>query len=1007
MEQFQGKFKNFLFQLGFSPEEIKTSLSGDMFVYRKQLRPEHQDQLYEHELCVKYIYISAKDLEQKLFEKHADIWNENNEHAFIAISEQTTYLINAKVKPNPDSPIHKNNTIESFAYGVNSEGFATDELAKLKDRLGKESIDSTYFFDFIIEKAKKQKTSEVDKDLLLNLIQLRNDLLKIRDAQETIHLLILRCLFIKYLEDRGIYEKDYLLNILKTGSSQELIDAFEQIKRINGDIFKYDEFSVSDIDRTYLNKLERFFSSFDYRSGQGNLFPYKFDKIPIQLISHVYEAFLSNARKGNKGIYYTPTFVVKFMLAHTVQPKLQEKKELTVLDPACGSGAFLVEAFKEIVKARQAEYNYEKKVNILEKQLFGIDVDKQALQIATFSLYLALLEGETAENIREKIRNAYPILPSLINHTLIQGNSLMDDIYHGVTFDCIVANPPWGSVPTEKEGDEEDKRERKVIAEKGKIGSLKKNDEITSFPVYKNVSDYQRSQAFLLKITTWCHQKTLCALIANNSIFLNENAEDFRKELLHRYRVIYFYELSHLNKILFRKRVVGKIKINGETENIEIGATEPCAIIILDKKDVCSHIIQYISPKLTQFSETFELIHYTQKDIKTVKQEDLEKEDYWLWRIFVNGCWADYQLIKRKYVEKSALEIECASGFQPSKSQPNEKTVIERELIIPSDFERFFIKKTLRLFNWNRNFRRDPEVKNPDLFKGKRILVPMRPLKSDTLRLRGVRVDGDIIHKHNVLSIKIKKNNILIEDYASYLAILNSSFFGYYLYHISSQWGKGEKKRDALRNSDIEKLPLPEINPSDDRIQTLTTLVEQIETHKKEGKDTQFLEHRIDELVFDLCDLLEFEKEMIREFYQVNVEREGDIITPDDLQNYVDKFRNVFSFILADPLVLNASYRISSNLGAYISFTIIPQANMIPEVKKDTTEDQQLLNIVKKQQLSQTLFSHRINEDKVKIYTDNTFFIIKSNYFKDWTIKQAMIDANEEIGLIVKELPKK
>ena len=408
MEQFQGKFKSVLFQLDFSIEDIETSLSGDTFVYRKQLRPEHQGQRCEYELCVKYFYISAENLEQTLFEKHADIWNENNEYVFIAISEQITYLINAKVKPNPDSPMQRSNIIESFAYGVNSELFAPEELARLKDRLGKESIDSAYFFDFIVENTRQQKTTTVDKDLLLNLIQLRNDLLDIRDAQETIHLLILRCLFIKYLEDREIYEKDYLLNILKTASSQKLVDAFEQIKRINGDIFKYDEFSVNDIDRAYLEKLAQFFSSFDYRNGQGHLFPYKFDKIPIQLISHVYEAFLSNARKGNKGIYYTPTFVVKFMLAHTVQPKLSEKKKLTVLDPACGSGAFLVEAFKEIVKANQAEYDYERKVSILKNQIWGIDIDKQALQIATFSLYLALLEGEKPEAIREKIRKKYP-----------------------------------------------------------------------------------------------------------------------------------------------------------------------------------------------------------------------------------------------------------------------------------------------------------------------------------------------------------------------------------------------------------------------------------------------------------------------------------------------------------------------------------------------------------------------------------------------------------------------
>jgi hypothetical protein len=48
-----------------------------------------------------------------------------------------------------------------------------------------------------------------------------------------------------------------------------------------------------------------------------------------------------------------------------------------------------------------------------------------------------------------------------------------------------------------------------------------------------------------------------------------------------------------------------------------------------------------------------------------------------------------------------------------------------------------------------------------------------------------------------------------------------------------------------------------------------------------------------------------------------------------------------------------------------------------------------------------------LNEDKVKIYDDNIFYIIKSNYFKDWTERQAMKDANEEIGLLVKNLPGK
>jgi hypothetical protein len=436
--------------------------------------------------------------------------------------------------------------------------------------------------------------------------------------------------------------------------------------------------------------------------------------------------------------------------------------------------------------------------------------------------------------------------------------------------------------------------------------------------------------------------------------------------------------------------------------------SEPCVIVVFDKNAVNSHSIKYISPKLTDFSESFELIHFTRKDVTKVKQEDLLKEDYWLWRIFVNGSWSDYQLIKQKHIEKDDnIGLECHVGFKTEKNGQMHGKPRERILITPNDFEQYYVKKNLGLFNWNREFHRNPEKDQPNIFKGKRILIPMKLSKTDKIRLRGIRVDKDITHKNGVLCIKITKNNKLIDNYAPYLAMLNSSFLGYYLYHISPQWGKGEEKRSALRNSDIERLPFPPMERFEGKTSTLTNLVEQIEADKKAGKNTSKLEHQIDELVFDLYDLLEYEREIIREFYQVNIEREGHIATEFDFQQYVNKFRNVFSFILAEHLALNATYRKSSNLGAYIAFAIVEKDEMIPEIKLDITEDRQLLDIVKKKQLSQTLFSHRLNEDKVKIYAENKFFIIKSNYFKDWTSRQAMIDANEEIGSILKELPKK
>ncbi len=104
---------------------------------------------------------------------------------------------------------------------------------------------------------------------------------------------------------------------------------------------------------------------------------------------------------------------------------------------------------------------------------------------------------------------------------------------------------------------------------------------------------------------------------------------------------------------------------------------------------------------------------------------------------------------------------------------------------------------------------------------------------------------------------------------------------------------------------------------------------------------------------------------------------------------------------------MNATYRVSTNLGAYVGFTIVKKEEIVPKIRLDSTKDRELFDIVKREQLSQTFFSHRLTEDKVKIYNENKFFLIKSNYFKDWTIRQAINDANEEVGLVLKELPKK
>jgi hypothetical protein len=958
------RFANFLNALGYPKEILDTGLKEKIFTYQVDVNDPEITDFPSQRLDLHYVYTPT---EKSIFETHSNFWNQNNVNAFVAVSDKNCYIINAREKPDDTNPLSKGITIKSFDYGINPEGFEKHKL----EEISKEAVDSTYFFDFVI---KNQKAGhEVDKDLLLNLIALRNDLEQ-EGNDKIAYLLILKCLFIKYLEDRGIYPQNYLLEILRTGLPGELLNAFKEIRKINGDLFKPGKIDEIAITPGYMKKLSRFFSC-DYQSKQRKLFPYRFNKIPVQLISNVYEAFLKSEEKRGKGIYYTPSFIVDFILSHTLREKLKQNPRAAVLDPACGSGAFLVESFKMIIGALPHKPDFKEKQEIMETQLWGIDRDENSLQIAAFSLYLVLLETESHEYIRDQIQNAHPILPSLIGKTLLKGNALVDDeLFSGKIFDCIIANPPWGSVP--KDEDPGNIEERKAIGASG------------TKPEYANVSDYERSQAFLLRAGQWGDIETIFAMVVKNSIFLNENAAAFRKELLGKYSLSYFYELSNLDKILFKKRSIGKI----DNQEIEIGSTEPCATVIFGKSQDKTGALNYISPKLTGFSEKFQIIHFSQKDVNRVMQTNLVEDDL-NWRVLAKGSMDDYKLIKKISQRNNKLKITCSRGFEPQKNMRATKTKPWNRILIKSqDFDRYYVKKRLSTYNWNLERRRNGDE---NLFNGDRILIAYLPVPRDRLRLRCIFTDEEMVFRDDILGFKLEG----IKNYLPYLGILNSSLAGYYLFKISSQWGVCNIKQQTIRIYDLKSFPFPD---TDTCFPELIELVNQVIDLKNNGKDSSELEKKIDELVFDLYGLLEFEKEIIREFYQINVERRKDVVKENDIHNYVNRFRQNFKLVLDPVYDLNAFYYLSHHIGAAVCFQIVKKEDFIPGIAR---KEIKILNIVKKSQLQQSFTARVINEDKVKIYDENKFYIIKSNYFKDWTARQAIRDANEEIGLLFKNLP--
>lgn len=926
---------------------------------------------YSNNIPIEFYFVPKTFLfEDNVYAIHENIWNKNDVPNFIILSEEETYIFDSKIKPNKQNPFY------AKIYNFKHHSLFNNENPVLKEHL-----DSGYFFEFVIQKTKKNKQQEVDKDLLLNLIALRQDLLNVKNDESTIHLLILRCLFLKYLEDRGIYEKGYVVYALKH-SSEALIKAFNEVGRINGDIFKYNILNLEQIEPRYLDLIARFFT-YDYQTGQGSLFPYKFDCIPVQLISNVYEAFLSDSKKKGKGIYYTPKFVVDFMLSETLKPLLKSNPEITIFDPACGSAAFLVEGFKAIITRNKAQKDFIKKKQILENQIFGIDIDQDALQIATFSLYLTLLEDLEPDFIRYQIEKQSPILPNLIGKNLLCGNSLTDDeLFADKKFDCIVANPPWGSVPNDMDN-EIYQKERKAIGGKGENGLN---------PIYKNVSDYQRSQAFLLRIKIWSYEKTQYALIVNNAIFLNENAKEFRLDLIKAYSIKTIYELSDLNPILFRKKTIGEV--NGR--KIESGATEPCAVIIFNNQNI-SNYLAYITPKLNTLSTFLEIIQVTERDIKRINQTKFE--DDLLWRVLVNGDVEDYKLIENLQRDSSSI-IKCRSGFQPKKGMIELGEPDYRPIVKPDDFGAFFIKDKFKIFNFNVDLHRK---RVESIFENERILLKVRPTQKNKLKLDAVRIEGNEIFQDDILCIKVQQNNQYINDYTWILGIINSSLIGYYVYQVSVQWGKGDLKRSTIRNSDIETIPLPIIKNNVIK-EHIGIIVTQIENAKKQNRNIQALEQELDDLVFDLYGLLTFEKEIIREFYDINVHRKNDTVKETDLKAYFVKFKEVFELALSEDLEMKATFKISKNIGAFLCIRITDKFIDKTEVfVLSDINDDDLFHAIKSQQLEHAYYSNKLNEITTKIYENERFFIIKSNYFKDWTVRQAIKDANEEIKIFTQE----
>ena len=329
-----------------------------------------------------------------------------------------------------------------------------------------------------------QRKQAADQMLLKNLKSVRKRLQKNELDDDIIHDLLARIIFIQFLFDHQDSEGnpdlnttllDYLDDLYRIGELSAKYSRLADILRnhrdtyqffrwlngkFNGDLFpgkgateeeREAEWQTEEqkVKETHLNILADFVSGhIDIETGQLSLWPYyRFDVIPLEFISSIYEEFVS--KESGTGVHYTPEHIVDFVL-DGVLPWNSQEWDIKIIDPACGSGIFLVKAFQRLIhrweKAHPKTIQPSDLKYLLENNLFGVDVDAQAVRVASFSLYLTMLDKVEPQYYWE---NEFRF-PRLRERQLIAADFFQEDkegfrsVEDAGKYDLVVGNAPWG-----------------------------------------------------------------------------------------------------------------------------------------------------------------------------------------------------------------------------------------------------------------------------------------------------------------------------------------------------------------------------------------------------------------------------------------------------------------------------------------------------------------------------------------------------------------------------------
>ena len=396
-----------------------------------------------------YFKLERKDPSAEQVERwRKEIWNQGFAPLLWVVAPHRIDLYNGFGRPQEteDAEVHRLRTFKMI----------DSELNDLDAFAGRLAMETGQFWQHA--PSVDRKTS-VDRQLLNDLADLERDLVEATLDRPDAQGLIGRSIFTQYLIDRGIITEPFLVSDYGRRSFPSILRDPHATERLfdwlrdsfNGDMFPLQGSTAPR--PKHLRRVADFLEGVHPQSRQTTLFPYQFDVIPVELISSIYEQFTHSTPSTpntnlRRDVFYTRLSLVSLVLDETMEGLSGEE---TVLDLTCGSGVFLVEAFRRLVYLRSngCQPNREVIRTTLHQQIYGMDISEAAVRVAAFSLYLAALELDPYPHSPESLK-----FKPLIGKTLIVGDVWDDqrspDGLAALTersvwrkFNVIVGNPPW------------------------------------------------------------------------------------------------------------------------------------------------------------------------------------------------------------------------------------------------------------------------------------------------------------------------------------------------------------------------------------------------------------------------------------------------------------------------------------------------------------------------------------------------------------------------------------